>query len=126
MEFEHGPYDRFFRSDRGWLLKTAGAGALGLAIAARTAWEMRLRASLAEQIAVLVTIPTFFALAAALLVRADVVWHKLRAGFLPGPVLRLLFGAGIWSVLAWVVLVLFVGLPLAIVVGNLTADHPPG
>jgi len=65
-------------------------------------------------------------LGAGVLLRADAVRHQLRAGSRVGLFSLALFGAGIWSLLIWLVLALLIGFPIAIWIGSMTADRSAG
>jgi hypothetical protein len=124
-----GPGGRFIRlieSERNWLAKVAGSGVFGLCIAARVVWRYGNAFSISQQLFMLFGIPVGLMLCVCPLVRADIVRHRMRAGGVVGPFSRLLFGAGIWSFLIWVVVVLLIGFPLAIWLGNMTAQRPAG
>lgn len=54
------------------------------------------------------------------------VYSSLHAGQQVGAVLRLLFGAGVWSVIVWFLVLLVVGFPVAIGLGNMTWTRPAG
>ena len=118
--------DRLFRSDRAWLLKILGAGAVGLLIALRVAWWNRQRLALAGQLFTLVLVPVVAMGLAVALMRADSVRRRVRGGEPVGLAARILFGAGVWSLLIWVVAALLIGFPLAIWLGSVTAHRPAG
>ena len=77
-------------------------------------------------VATLVAMPLFYLVGGVFLSTADTVRGRLRAGEPVGVTLRLLFGAGIWSLLIWLILFLLVGFCLAIWVGNMTWNRPAG
>lgn len=125
----HRRLDRLFRSESQqtwWLLKIAGAGLVGLAIAIRVALMNRDRLAIAAHVATLVIVPTAAIGCAVALMRADSVRRRLRRGESVGLLSRILFGAGIWSLLIWIVGALLMGFPLAVWLGALTADRPAG
>ena len=57
---------------------------------------------------------------------ADVTRRRLHAGERVSVFSRVLFGAGIWSLLLWIIGLLVIGFPLAIWLGNMTWDRPAG
>jgi hypothetical protein len=118
-------FDRLFRSDRSWPLKVGGAGLFGYLAAAVVDLgnEGRRRAI---RLGMLIAMPLFAMAAACILIRADVVRRRLRAGHAVGPITRLLFASGVWSLLIWIIGVMLLGFPLAIWIGGLTAEQPAG
>lgn len=120
-----GNVDRLFRSEKGWLAKVAGAGLAGLWIAVKVAQRVNHPSPWVKLFCVLVPTSIVMLIAVAL-IRADTVRCRIRAEEHVGLISYVLFGAGIWSLLFWIVLVLLAGVPLAIVIGNLTAGRPPG
>ena len=119
-------FERLFRSDRLPIIKVAGAGLVGLIIAARVVWQQRHRMGPFSTGLTLVIVPFLTMLITIALVRADSVGRELSAGHRVGTFSRILFGAGIWSLLIWIVGLLLVGFPLAIWLGSLTAHRPAG
>ncbi len=119
-------FDRLFKSERWWLLKVAGAGVLGLLMAIRVVWELRNELAPFEMMAYLVVISALVMLMAGAFVRADTIRCRISAGEPVGLVSRVLYGAGIWSLLFWVVGLLIVGFVLAIWLGRMTWDQPAG
>ncbi len=116
-----------FESNPRWLIRVAGAAGFGLVLG--VAVVIKARRSLpggAMMIAVLVAFPLFAAVAGILLATADATRCRIRAGQRVGVLSRVLFGAGIWSLLVWVIVVLPVGFVLAILLGAMTWNHPPG
>ena len=122
---DHGYLDRVFKSERSRLLKVAAAALIGLYIAFQVVAEHR-NLPWGERVCLLVVLPAFFLAAASVLVRADVVRRRLRAGYAVGRVSRLLFASGVRSLLIWTIGVLLLGFPLAIWIGTLTAEQPAG
>jgi hypothetical protein len=121
-----GHFDRLFKSERSWLVKLAGASVFGLATAGQIVWWNRNGFSISAKLYTLAAVPVLVMLGAGALLRADAVRRQLRAGNRIGPFSRLIFGAGIWSLLIWVVLALFIGFPVAIWIGAMTSDRPAG
>jgi hypothetical protein len=70
--------------------------------------------------------PVIWTMAGAILAVAETVRRQVYAGERVGFLLRLLFAAGIWSILLWTIVFLMVGFPVAIWVGNMTWTRPPG
>ncbi len=79
-----------------------------------------------EMIATLVGVPAIMTLAGLLLATADTIRQQVKAGQPVGIVPRVLFGAGIWSLLFWVIATLLAGFPLAIWLGNMTWERAAG
>jgi hypothetical protein len=80
-------------------------------------------------IATLIGVPAIMTTAGIFLATADAIRRPSHAGRAGAPVpvpLRVLFGAGIWSLLFWVIVVLIVGFPLAIWLGKMTWTRPAG
>ena len=68
--------------------------------------------------------PLLIMMGAALLVLADVTRRRVRDGKRTDPLARLLFGAGVWSLVLWTIGALLVGFPLAFWLGSMTAAPP--
>jgi len=121
---------KLFESDPRWLVRVGAAGACGLILAVYCAvkgfWQGRIAFSISMIIAMLIGIPAFWIVGGAFLASADMTRRRLRAGEPVGVVSRVLFGAGVWSLLFWFILLLIVGFPLAIWLGNVTWNRPPG
>ncbi|MHB8956268.1 MAG: hypothetical protein ACYC4U_25065 [Pirellulaceae bacterium] len=116
-----------FLSTRSWWLKILGAGAVGVVISCRAFIGQRWNdATPFQRIGMFVATPLVAMVIAGVLLRADLARRRLRAGEPVSWITRLFFGYGIWSLLIWVVVLLLVGFPLAIILGNLTADRPAG
>jgi hypothetical protein len=78
-------------------------------------------------IATLIGVPAIMTTAGIVLATADVIRRESHRAGAPVPVLlRVLFGAGIWSLLLWVIIVLIAGFPLAIWLGTITWNRPAG
>jgi len=106
------------------LLKIGGAGVFGVVAAIPTAWEAFQAGSLAEALLTLAAMPLLIMMGAALLVLADVTRRRVRDGKRTDPLARLLFGAGVWSLVLWTIGALLVGFPLAFWLGSMTAAPP--
>jgi len=115
-----------FEHDPRWLVRVTAAAGLGIAMALYVVLKERATISVDEVIATLIGIPASMTAAGLLLATADTTRRRLHAGQQVGAVLRLLFGAGIWSMLVWIVAILIVGFPLAIWLGNMTWTRPAG
>jgi hypothetical protein len=107
-------------------MRVAAAAGLGIAMALYIVLKERATISVDQVIATLTGIPASMTAAGLLLATADTTRQRLHAGQQVGAVLRLLFGAGIWSMLVWIVAILIVGFPLAIWLGNMTWTRPAG
>ena len=115
-----------FEHDPRWLVRVTAAAGLGIAMALYVVLKERAAISVDQMIATLVGVPAFMTTAGLLRATADTTRQRLHAGQQVGAVLRLLFGAGIWSMLVWIVAILIVGFPLAIWLGNMTWTRPAG
>lgn len=118
--------DQWFHAEAAWPWKMVGAAVVGLVLAVRVAWLNRQRFTVAAHIATLLVVPAGAVLCAVALTRADSVRRRVLSGEQVGYLSRILFGAGIWSLLLWVVGLLVTGFPLAVWLGSLTADRPAG
>lgn len=116
--------NRLFTAELNWIPKLLGAGVVGLAIAIRVVWINWATLTFAATTFTLIIVPALTVLAAGALVRADVVHKRREAGLPIGPITRLFFGSGIWSLLIWIFAFLLVGFPLAIWIGSLTSGVP--
>jgi hypothetical protein len=129
----HGLYkaaDELFRSDRHPLAKILAAGGLGLVMSVGILFEIEGLTALAW-CGYAAVLGGGFAFVAALLLMADRTQRRQKSGERVGLIARILFGAGIWSLLIWIVIALALGFPLAVWVGNKTwqrgpAIHGPG
>jgi hypothetical protein len=115
--FEHAPR---------WLVRAAAAAGLGIAMALYVVLKERAAISVDQMIATLVGVPAFMTTAGLLRATADTTRQRLHAGQQVGAVLRLLFGAGVWSVVVWCVVLPIVGFPLVIWPGNMTWARSAG
>lgn len=121
---------RIFASDGRWAAEVVAAGVLGFLLGGCRfvrLWLRDLQAAIGPvPIGIVIAFSLFVVLAVLVLATADLIRRRLRAGESVGIVARILFGAGLGSVLVWVILTVLVGFPLAIWVGNLTWTHPAG
>ena len=118
-------FNRLFSAELKWLPKLLGAGAVGLAIALTVLWKSPTTFDFVAKVAILIIVPAFSMLAAGALIRADIVQKRLESGGSIGPLSRLFFGLGIWSLLIWIFAALLVGFPLAIWLGSVTSTVSP-
>ena len=117
---------KLFEQDPRWLVRVLGAAGFGFALALYVVLRDMATIFAEFVVATLIGVPAFMTAAGLLLATADTTRKRLHAGQQVGAVLRLLFGAGIWSVLVWLVVLLVVGFPLAIWLGNMTWTRPAG
>ena len=115
-----------FESNPGWLARVAGAAGFGLLLGVGVVIKTWRSLPWGVVIAMLVAFPLFAAVAGMLLATADATRFRIRANQRVGFFSRVLFGAGIWSLLVWVIIVFPVGFVLAILLGVMTWNHPPG
>ncbi len=116
----------WFESSPRWWVKVAGAAGFGLVISVAVAIKARRSLSWEAMIGMMVAFPVFAALGGMLLATADATRSRIQAGQRVGFLSRVLFGAGIWSLLVWVIIFLPVGFVLAILLGTMTSNHPAG
>ena len=117
---------KLFEQNPRWLVRVLAAAGFGFALALYVVLKNMATISAEYVIATLIGVPAFMTAAGLLLATADTVRRQLRAGESVPAVLRLLFGAGIWSVLVWFVVFLIVGFPVAIWLGSMTWTRPAG
>lgn len=108
-----------FESDPRWLWRVLAAGALGLVLALETVWQGRAKLGPGVVIALLISLPAFFLAGGCLLATMDSVRQRIRSDRSIGRFARVFFGRW-WSLLLWFILLLLIGFPLAVFVGNLT------
>lgn len=115
-----------FESDPRWWVRVAGAAGLGLAL--DVVFVIKAWGSLPSRamIVALVGFPASMAVAGVLLATADATRWRIRAGQRVGILSRVLFGAGIWSLLVWAIVIIPVGTALAILLGSMTWNRPAG
>ena len=126
MRLLFGYFVKLFEQDPRWIVRVLGAAGFGFAGALYVILRDMATISAEYVVATLIGVPAFMTAAGLLLATADTTRQRLRAGQQVGAVLRLLFGAGVWSVVVWFVLLLIVGFPLAIWLGNMTWTRPAG
>ncbi len=115
-----------FESNPVWLVRVTGAAGFGLVISVAVVIKAWRSLPWGAMIATLVAFPLFAAVAGMLLATADATRCRIRAGQRVRVLSRVLFGAGIWSLLVWVIIVFPVGFVLAILLGAMTWNNPPG
>ena len=126
MRLLFGYFVKLFEQDPRWIVRVSGAAGFGFALALYVALKEMATISVDQVIATLIGVPAFVTATGLLLATADTTRKRLHAGQQVGAVLRLLFGAGVWSVVVWIIVLLIVGFPLAIWLGNMTWTRPAG
>ena len=110
---------RIFETDSRWLCRALAAGACGLTIAAAVVLEEGAKLRRVEIIVTVTMLPAFFLLAGCLLATIDSVRRRIQAGAEVGWLTRVFFGS-LFSVCLWFAILLAVGFPIAVFLGNLT------
>jgi peptidoglycan/LPS O-acetylase OafA/YrhL len=114
-----GTFVTLFESDQRWLVRAISAGACGLIISIGAVWQLRGQISFWELVATFLAVPLFFLMGGGLLATKDSVIERLHSGQNVGRVSYALFAMGMWSLLIWFILVLIVGFPIMVLLGNL-------
>lgn len=117
------PFDRLFKSDQRWPAKIGGAAVFGLILAVIVLVKLRDDVPRSAWIPTLVALPAILIILVSVFIWADVVRRRLRDGERVGILPRILFGAGIWSLLLWIIALTIAGIPAALWLGSVTAGR---